>query len=145
MSKTAANIITASHVAAAVFDTPELRQAQRLAYLEAELRKLVDHYEGVRDPRYSYLECELDGAPVLVEYEYDHGQRGRSYGPPDLSWEEIDPSVSIDQILINGCWISTEGVIVESVLDRWGAQILEHEADVSREQYESRMAEREYE
>jgi hypothetical protein len=144
---TAAKIISDSHMAAAVFDGPNegnVRQTHRLAYLESALRKLVDKYEGVRDKRYDYIECELDGAPVLVEYEFDGGQRGNTSGPPEKCWEEIDPSVCIDQILINGCWISHEGVIDSSVIDKWIAQILEAKADQAREDYEDRQSERAY-
>ncbi len=141
---TTEKIISDSWMAAAVFTDPLAKAQHRAEYLAIQIRQLVDKYEGVRNPKWDYIECELDGAPVLVEYEYDGGQRGNTSGPPERCWEEIDPSVYIDQILINGCWISTEGVIDSSVVDKWIEQILEAKADQAREDYEDRQSERAY-
>jgi hypothetical protein len=143
MSKTANDIITASHVAAAAFTDSEVRQAHRLGFLEAELKKLVDKYEGVRDPLCKYLETELGDSPILIEYEYEAGE--------DAVWDLNSPmcgpgtpeTVYIGMALVNGHWTSTEGWPT-AWLDKWTQQIVDQEQDQRQEDYETRKSEREY-
>jgi hypothetical protein len=144
MSKTAEYIITSAHTAAANIDDPRDRLAFTVGFLQTEIRKLADKYEGVRNTKYNIIEVTLNDAPILLEYEYETGQEGNTYGPPEKCWETIAPSVYIDQILVNGEWISTEGVISDSVIERWTQQIIDSETDAAREDYEERMSARSY-
>jgi hypothetical protein len=136
MSKTANDIITASHVGSLVFDDIDVRQAQRLAYLESAIRKLVDKYEGVRNPLCGYLEASLGDSDVLVEYEYEPGEAAQTIGPPEKCYEGSDPVVSVGMVLINGKWSSTEDFHAEW-LDRWEQEIIDQENAVARDQWES--------
>jgi hypothetical protein len=143
LSKTANDIITASHVAAAAFADPDVRQAHRLGFLEAELKKLVDKYEGVRDPTCGYLETTLGDSPILIEYEYEAGEDAVYNLDSPMCGPGCPASVRIGMALINGHWTSTEGW-PDAWIDRWEQQAFDQEQNQQQEDYETRKSEREY-
>ena len=66
----------------------------------------------------------LGDSEVLVEYEFDKGQRGRLYGPPENCCEEIEPSVTVIQVFVNGQWIDAD-CINEAIVERWQQELVE--------------------
>jgi hypothetical protein len=69
-------------------------------------------------------------ADIVLEYEYEAGQLETWNDPA------IPGSVSIIQILLNGCWIDPDGLIAPNLIDMWAQEIFEAHGDSHQEDYE---------
>jgi hypothetical protein len=74
----------------------------------------------------------LDNIDVRVEYEFEPGQRGRLYGPPEDCYEEIAPEVTVLTVFLNGAWVDAES-LAPAVLEKWRETILEAQAELTLE------------
>lgn len=133
----------ANEYAARVGGDTTVAMAYEIGALHCEYRILLNQLTPRLDKNTSYLASDIDDEEVFVEYEYDCGQEGREYGPPDLSWENIPPSVQLGCVWIKGACFDA-GNFQQALLDKWEQAALDQELDISRDQYESRMAEKEY-
>ena len=73
---------------------------------------------------------DWDGAVIVLEYEFEPGQIETWNDPA------IPGSVSIIQMLLNGCWIDPDGLIAQDVIDKWGQEIFEAHGDGHQDDYE---------
>ena len=64
-------------------------------------------------------------AALFVEYEYDPGQRAKLYGPPEDCCEEIDPSVTVIHVLIDGQLIDADQVLAEGLIEYISTKLCE--------------------
>ena len=115
----------------AAIDDPRDRLATQVGLLQGEIRKLCDALGRFQqtpkdDP---FIEVRAADAPITLTYEFDPGQRGQLYGPPERCWEEIAPSVYLNAALVNGEWIDPRDVFLPKIIEAWEQSVINMEMD----------------
>lgn len=76
---------------------------------------------------------QLGDADVLVEFEYEPGERAVYDVDSPACGPGCDPSLTIIQMLVNGVWIDPEDAVSEQQIERWQQQILDGETQSLRD------------
>ena len=76
---------------------------------------------------------DWNGAEIVLEYEYEAGQL-ETWNDPAIAG-----SVSIIQILLNGCWIDPDGLIAQDVIDGWANEIYAERGEGYQDDYEDAL------
>ena len=103
-----------------------------IAALRSTNEKLCQYTGATAKPQSGchFHTVEWNGAEIVLEYEFEPSQLETWNDPA------IPGSVSIIQMLLNGCWIDPDGLIAQDVIDKWGQEIFEAHGDGHQEDYE---------
>lgn len=102
--------------------------------LAGELRSAIDELDRLKGVgQRPQAGCEittlsLGESEVLVEYEFERAQVGSMNPDSPRFGPDIEASVNVIQVLINGEWIDPADHLAGSVIERWETELLEAES-----------------
>jgi len=111
-------------------NTAQVQFQHESQLLQQEVRRahaLLDKLSGMNERAGAgeYLtHVNLDPLRVMVRYEYERGQEPNFDADSPLAGPGIPPSVSINQLFLNGAWVDAES-FDSALLEKWSEAILE--------------------
>lgn len=105
---------------------------KRIRELCADLQLLTGQ-SAIATPGCDTTTVVLGDLDVLVEYEYDAGERGCHTLPNgDPGWPEIPPTVMLVSLFLNGKWIAPADILSQDRIEKIEQEIMEQIADKAR-------------